>query len=118
MTFRGEISKPKQQIGNTIAHLRRKCSEYGDVYLFLIEGSYYYVTEYPPTCNNKYILPTGYVKKFEGGKRLIPVGGTLKCFKNVYEKYPECYIGCYNENLTSQDVRDDIEEHISPASEG
>ena len=116
-TYDGLI-RARQQLGNTIGHLRRKCSEYGTVNLFFIEGSYYYVTEYPPTCNNKYILPKEYVKKFEGGKKLIPSGGTLKCFKDVYEKYPECYIGCYNESLTTSDVKEDIEEYFNPTSEG
>ncbi|SVD18192.1 uncharacterized protein METZ01_LOCUS371046 [marine metagenome] len=108
----------RSKIGSVIHSVRRKCREQGIVYLFYIKDQFFYVSEYPPTSNNKYILPTGYVKKFEGGKKLIPVGGTLKCFKDVYEKYPECYIGCYNEDLISQDVREDIEEHISPASEG
>jgi len=102
----------RSKIGSVIHSVRRKCREQGIVYLFYIKDQFFYVSEYPPTSNNKYILPTGYVKKFEGGKKLIPVGGTLKCFKDVFEKYPENFIGAYSTDLDYTDLKNDIEDFL------
>ena len=103
------------RIGRTLHHLRRVTKERGTIYLFYIEDTFYFVTELPPSGNDKYICrDPNYVKK---NKREYRTDGVLKCFEKVYEKYPHNYIGAYDENLCSKNVRQDIEEYFDHIGE-
>ena len=106
------MSDVRDRIGQTIHQLRRASRERGDIFLFFLEGKFYYVTEHPPAHNQRFILHTGRAK-VKGKSRTVPVGGTLKCFKDLYEKFPDRFIGCYSHKCKHNHVREDIEEFFN-----
>ena len=79
------------RIGNVIQHVRRASRERGDIYLFYIDGRFKYVPLYPAQ-NKDY--------------------DNTRCFGSLYAHHPKRYIGCYNDTVTCQDLRDDIEDFL------
>ncbi|SVB34358.1 uncharacterized protein METZ01_LOCUS187212 [marine metagenome] len=103
----------KDKVGLTVGSLRRRCMEKGTIYLFYIRKHFWYVTDLPPRGNAKYILCDEVLtatspKRTPQWKR----GGVLKCFENVFEKYPDGYIGAYTTDAVPNDVRGDIEDFL------
>ena len=84
------------------ARLRTRRDKPAQVYSFYINETFMNVLEHPA-------LPA------IGGN--VSFNGVRKCFHDLYERFPECYIGCYDVNSCRQGMMEDFrwEEELKQA---
>ena len=77
------------------ARLRTRRDKPAQVYSFYINETFMNVLEHPA-------LPA------IGGN--VSFNGVRKCFHDLYERFPECYIGCYDVNSCRQGMMEDFSQ--------
>ena len=77
------------------ARLRTRRDKPAQIYSFYINETFMNVLEHP-------------VPLSVGGN--VSFNGVRKCFHDLYERFPECYIGCYDVNSCRQGMMEDFSQ--------